>query len=149
MANMEDVKPPVQLSDRQIDIAKALVNNELNEKLTQLDFCKKHSLSSATLSKWNKDAIFSKYVMDLKGEVISQDEIQAYEIVKRHILARVNSNNPTEKDINLYLDNFQWVIKYMQQKEMEKLGINKNGKASNDARTLDEKRNVLLSRLKG
>lgn len=146
---MEEIKPPESLSERKIAIAKARVHNELNEGLNQEDFCRKYGLSTATLHKWMKEVDFTRYIQDLKGEVISSDELKAYEVVKRHILERVNSANPSEKDINLYLDNFDYVVKYQQQIAMEKLGINKTGEASTDNRTVEQKKQTLLSRLKG
>lgn len=146
---MDEVKAPDSLSERQIMIAKELVNNDLNEGLPQADFCRKHNLSTATLAKWNKDIDFSKYIQDLKGEVISSDELKAYEVVKRHILERVNSANPSDKDIQMYIDNFQYVVKYQQQKQMEKLGIDvKTGKSTNPV-DIEERKKSLLHRLKG
>lgn len=145
----EQVPAPEELSQRKKNIAVAYVNNELKEGLTVQEFCRKHGLSSATLTKWNKDVVFTKYIQNLKGEAISSDELKAYEVVKQKILERVNSANPTEKDIQLFLDNFDYVVKYQQQKAMEKLGINKAGETTSDMKTIDEKKNRLLKRLKG
>ncbi|WP_200411246.1 phBC6A51 family helix-turn-helix protein [Virgibacillus salexigens] len=146
--DMDAVPVPTGLTERQQNIAKAWVDNELNDGLTVQEFCRKNSLSSATLSKWNKDIDFSKYVQDLKGEVISSDEIRAYEVVKKHILERVNSANPSDKDIQMFTDHFQYVVKYEQHKAMEKLGIAPNGQPSRDNRTLQEKKEALFRRLK-
>lgn len=150
MANMKDVKPPEKLTERKVKVAKAWVNNELNERLPQSEFCKKYNLSTATLAKWKgEDIDFQNYVKALKGELISNDEVRAYQVAKQHIINRVNSDNPTEKEIQQFLEHFDYVVQYEKQKAMESLGINKYGEASNDARTLEQKRNVLLSRLKG
>lgn len=146
--DINEVEAPKELSTRQINIARAIVENELKEGLTQQDFCRKHSMSSATLAKWRKDVTFSGFVSDLKGEIISSSELQAYEVVKRHILQRVNSANPTDKDIQMFMENFDYVVKYEQQKAMEKLGINKQGENVSNTKSLAEKKAGLLQRLK-
>jgi hypothetical protein len=143
---MEAVPVPQSLSDRQIKVAKAWVQNEMNEGLNQSDFCRKLNLSTATLHKWLKDIAFSKYVQDLKGQVISEDEILAYHAVKRHILQRVQKQNPTDKDIQLFTENFEYVIRHEQQKAMEKLGITPEGK-QDDSRSIEDKKAALLQRL--
>ncbi|WP_163971816.1 phBC6A51 family helix-turn-helix protein [Oceanobacillus halotolerans] len=147
---INDVKVPPQLTERQAHIAREWVDNEMNTGLTINQFCSKHSLSSATFTKWkNTNIDFQTYCQALKGELISSDELRAYEVVKRHILERVNSANPTEKDINMFIENFDYVVKFQQAKAMQKLGINNKGEASTDTRTVEEKKASLLSRLKG
>ncbi|WP_010530919.1 phBC6A51 family helix-turn-helix protein [Lentibacillus jeotgali] len=147
MGGMMNIEPPEKLTERQVKIAKAWVQNGLNNRLPQGEFVKKFNMSTATLSKWLKNPDFSAYVQELKGELISSDELRAYDVVKKHILARVNSDNPTEKEINMYLEHFDYVVQYEKQKAMQRMGITEKGKPSDD-RTVEDKKASLLTRLK-
>lgn len=143
-----DVKPPEKLNDRQIKIAKAWMENEIGDRLPQSEFCKKHGLSTATLSKWKNENIhFQSYVQTLKGEAIPNDEVTAYHVIKRDILKRINSGNYTDAERDFYMNHFKHVIEYEKQKAMRELGINPDNPAGEDTRTVDEKKATLLSRL--
>ncbi len=144
-----EVKPPEQLNDRQITIAKEWVNNELNARLPQSEFCKNHNLSTATLAKLRKENIdFQNYVKALKGELISNDEVRAYQVAKQHIINRVNSDSPTEKEIQQFLEHFDYVVQYEKIKAMDALGINKAGESTSNNKSVEEKKTMLLNRLK-
>lgn len=147
MGDIKEIKPSEKLSHRQIKIAEAWVQNGLHERLSQEEFCRRYSLSTATLAKWkNINIDFQNYVNELKGSVITGDEITAFNVIKRDILKRINTGNYTDTEREFYMKHFKHVIDYENQKAMDKLGITASGELT--TKSVEQRKNILLQRLK-
>lgn len=144
---MEQVPVPDKLSQRQIMIAKAWTKEKHETGITVKDFCSKYNLSSATFYKWQDDLTFSKYLSDLSGEIITDDEREAYEKVKKKIMQLATQKNASVKEIQLFTDHFQYIVENEKRETMKKLGINPDAGNSADNRSIEDKKAILIGRL--
>ncbi|PAE06404.1 hypothetical protein CHI12_16650 [Terribacillus saccharophilus] len=146
---MNEVPVPAELKERQVTLAKAYVKDKHELGLGVTDFCSKYSVSTATWYKWLDNPKFERYINELQGNIISDSEKEAYHIVKKKIMQMATKKDASVKEIELFNQHFSYVIESEKREAMQKLGITPEGEKGNDTRTLAEKKNVLLSRLKG
>lgn len=146
---LDKIPVPEGLKERQIKVAKEyVIDKQTKEGFTIGDFCKDRNLSTATFYKWMEDYKFNSYIQNLQGEFITDDERQAYQVVKKKIMQRATSKNASLKEIELFLETFDYVVQDENHKALEKLGINPNKQNGNtDTRTVEQKKQALLNRL--
>ncbi|MGP4071303.1 phBC6A51 family helix-turn-helix protein [Piscibacillus sp. B03] len=145
---IEKIEPDSSLKERQIRLAKAFVKDTHELGLGVTDFTKKYNVSTKTWYEWLKNPKFERYINDLKGHIISDDEKEAYHIVKKKIMANATKRDASPKEIEQFLDTFEYVVQAEKMEAMKKLGINPDTNNSSDARTLEQKKLGLLDRLK-
>lgn len=148
MAEMNDVPIPEGLKERQIRLARAFSKDKHELGITIKDFTRKHSMSTATWYSWLENPVFEKYLNDLQGNVITDDERAVYHKVKKKIMAMATAKNAGVKEIELFNQHFSYVIEAEKRDAMQKLGINSTG-SNTDTRTVEQKKARLLQRLKG
>lgn len=141
---MDSVIVPVGLHERQIDLAKSYTYRKKYEGITISDFCSKGNVSSGTWYAWVKLKAFQHYLDMLNGAVTETNEMEAYEVVKQRVLELATEKNADIKAINLYTEFFKEVVDYQRMKARQALGLS----GGVDGRTIKEKRDTLLSRLK-
>lgn len=137
-----------KLSKRQVDIAKAYTIEKMKEKFTINGFCKDFNNSSKTWYEWIEITEFSSYLTALSNAIIPDDARMALKQLKKHLLKIPYKQNPTPKEIEMFMDVFSYVVEADKREQMEKLGLNKKLTDKVDNRTLEEKCNSLLQRLR-
>lgn len=147
--DLNEVTVPGELNERQVTLAKAYVKDKHELGVGVSDFCSKYSVSTATWYKWLDNPKFDRYINNLQGNIISDSEKEAYHIVKKKIMQMATKKDASVKEIELFNQHFSYVIEAEKRKAMKELGLTPEGEKGNANRTLAEKKNVLLSRLKG
>ncbi|QPC47363.1 phBC6A51 family helix-turn-helix protein [Mangrovibacillus cuniculi] len=142
------IKPPASLSVQQVELAKKFVKAKMLEGFTVGGFCKENRLSTSTWYEWQESADFKKYMDEVQSAVIPSDERDAFQAMKKHILKLAYLQNPTPKQVELFMDTFEYVAEADKKERMKALGISDEAKGS-DEKTIEEKRKRLLTRLKG
>jgi hypothetical protein len=144
----KEIAEPSSLSAEQINLAKAYVMEKHEKGISITEFLSKQGKSTKTWYEWiNQNEVFSSYLTALGGSIISDDEREAYQIVKKKIMANATKNNATTKDIDLFLSNFAYVVEAEKQERMKQLGI----QPAHEKRTetsVEERKASLLSRLR-
>ncbi|WP_369355885.1 phBC6A51 family helix-turn-helix protein [Lysinibacillus capsici] len=150
---MEDrfnsVPAPPNLSPEQIRLAKLYVKERHETRITVGAFCSKYKKSTATFTEWKKQPEFAGYLVSLGGSLVSEDSWATYEVVKRKIEAMATAEKAGVKEIQLYLQTFDHIVQADRQRHMEALGINDKGINTTNTKTVEERKAVLLTRLKG
>lgn len=142
------IKKPDSISDRDAGLAKAFAKGKMMEGFTVGSFCKEHSVSTKTWYELLADNDFKAYLSQIQAVLIPDDERQAYEAMKKHLLKIPYLQNPTPKQIEIFMDVFSYVVEADKRDRMDALGIADGNKPVNE-KTVDEKKAILLSRLKG
>ncbi|VVM35293.1 phBC6A51 family helix-turn-helix protein [Terribacillus sp. AE2B 122] len=145
--DLNKVPVPAELKERQVTLAKAYVKDKHELGLGVSDFCSNYSVSTATWYKWLDNPRFEGYINNLQGNIISDSEKEAYHIVKKKIMQMATKKDASVKEIDLFLDTFAYVVEAEKRKAMQELGITPEGDKGNDTRTIDQKKNALISRL--
>lgn len=145
---LDSVEVPKGLSTRQIQIAKHYTIEKMKQGFTINAFCKEFSVSTKSWYEWINEPSFNEYLTALSNAVIPDDEAEAYQQMKKHILRIAYKQNPTPKEIELFMSVFSYHAEADKRYQMEKLGLNKEQSGKVDNRTIEERRNVLLSRLR-
>ncbi|MFS0637897.1 phBC6A51 family helix-turn-helix protein [Mesobacillus foraminis] len=146
---MKEIKAPASLNDEQIRLAKAFTAERHQTGISISDFCTKQGISTATWYKWKEDVIFSSYLTALGGTIISDDEREAYQIVKKKIMTEATKANAGVREIQLFLDNFSYIVEAEKQERMKELGIQPEYMKNEKQLSVEEKKASLLQRLKG
>ena len=144
---LDAIKKPDGISDRYAGIAKDYVRAKMMDGFTIGTFCKGHNLSTKTWYDLLEKDEFKAYISQLQAVLIPDDERQAYEQMKKHLLKIPYMQKPTSKDIELFLSVFSYVVEADKQERMQALGIS-DGKKSVDTRTVEERKASLFERLK-
>jgi cysteine synthase len=144
----KEIPVPKGLTERQIYLAKAFVKERHETGISIADFCKNHGISLKTWYEWLKDDVFESYLTALGGSIISDDERQAYQQVKKKIMQMATKQNASVREIELFLNTFSYVVEAEKQERMKELGIVPAHEKANE-KTLEEKKAILVSRLKG
>ncbi|OIJ12964.1 hypothetical protein BKP35_10415 [Anaerobacillus arseniciselenatis] len=146
---LETITVPQKLSEQQVKLARQYVKASMQEGFTVAEFCKSNSISTASWYSWmNDEPAFKHYLNQLQDAVIPSDEKLAFQKIKQHILKIAEKQNPSIKEIELFTDTFSYVVEADKRERLEALGISEKGSPnSNDFRTLEERKNALLSRL--
>lgn len=147
-ALLDAIAVPFSVSEKQAHIAKKLVAERVLGDFNVQDFCKNNALSTKTYYVWFENEGFASYVNQLQDAVIPADEREAYQKIKKHILKIADKPNPSLKEIEVFTSTFQYVVDADQRERAEALGLSENKKPLS-AQSLDDKKSLLLSRLKG
>ncbi len=143
---IDNIPIPMTVNDKQAQLASKYVKANVEGNLNIQDFCKENNLSTKTLYKWLENPDFQWYLDEVQDVVIPDDERQAYQRIKKHILKISEKQNPNIKDIQLFLNTFSYVVEADKRERMQALGISDNNKPLT-AQTLEDKKAGLLQRL--
>lgn len=150
---MEDrfksVPAPASLSPEQIRLAKLYIKERHETRITVGEFCSKYKKSTATWMEWKKLPNFAGYLVSLGGSLVSEDSWKTYDIVRKKIEAMATAEKAGIKEIQLYLSVNDHIVQADRQRQMEALGINDKGINTTNTKTVEERKAVLLTRLKG
>jgi len=144
MDKINEIAPPPTLSENMVKFAKSYVKLRIVDGLSVGDICKTLGVSTKTFYSWKEIEAFNSYLKALEASLVSEDEIEAYNNVRRHILKLVSRENPSERHLELFLKHFQHVVEAENRKRMDKLGINNT---TSEFVSVEERKRRLLSRL--
>lgn len=145
---IEAIAVPYSVSEKQAEIAKKIVKARLEGNLIVQDFCSANGISSKSYYKYFENEDFASYVNQLQDAVIPTDEREAWQKVKKQILKLADKPNLSIKELDVFMDVFSYVIESDKRERSEALGLTETKKPLT-AQTLDDKKAVLLTRLKG
>ena len=135
-------------SIQQIEIAKAYSKAQMKEGFTIEGFCKDQHISTKTFYKYKENPAFTKYLGDLVTSLAPEDEMQAYEKMKQHVLKFADKEKPTLPEMKLFFDQFDYLREADRQKQMEKLGLNKSlSDSSVPEVSIEERKTILFAKL--
>lgn len=149
-ADLLKVEVPSGLDDKQAERARMYVEGTVIKGMVQKDFCTAYGISSATLhsERHLKNPLWNKYVHALTQEVVGGDDISDHLFIAEKIKNDAMKPNAGKQEYEMYLKAWGFMFDIMkQQKELEYKYDNKTGNI--DTRTVDEKKQTLLHRLKG
>lgn len=146
--NKKEIPVPASLSAEQVNLAKAWIKEKHETGIPINDFLSKHSKSTATWYRWKEDEVFESYLKALGGAIVSDDEREAYQIVKKKIMAMATKSTASVKEIELYLNTFSYVVEAEKQERMRELGIVPAHEKARSEKTVEDRKASLLSRLK-
>lgn len=144
MGKINEIPAPPSLSENMVSFAKKYVKLRIVDGLSVGDICKTLGVSTKTFYSWKEIEAFNSYLKALEASLVSEDEIEAYNNVRRHILKLVSRENPSERHLELFLKHFQHVVEAENRKRMDKLGINNT---TSEFVSVEERKRRLLSRL--
>lgn len=145
---MDSIPVPYSVNTQQAELAKKIVAERMMNTFNVQDFCKDNGISTKTYYVWFENEDFALYVNQLQDAVIPADEKSAYEKIKKHILKIAEKQNPSIKEIELFTETFSYVVDADKRERAEALGLSETRKPLS-AQSLDDKKSVLLARLKG
>jgi hypothetical protein len=145
----KNVPVPSSLSAEQVRLAKSFVLERHQSGISVIDFLAKNNKSSKTWYAWLKDEVFASYITAMGGTIISEDEREAYQIVKQKIMQNATKQNASVKEIELYLNTFSYVVESEKQERMKELGIQPAHEKVRNEKTVDQRKAILLGRLTG
>ncbi len=125
MDKLTEIPVPPTLSENMVSFAKKYVKLRIVDGLAIGEICKTLGVSTKTLYSWQENETFNSYLKKLEASFVTDDEIEAYAKVRKHILKMVSKENPTDKHVEMFLRHFPHVVEAENQKRMDKLGINK------------------------
>lgn len=145
---MKEIKAPASLSEEQIRLAKAYVTERHQAGISVADFCSKQGISSATWysEQYMKNPVFESYLTALGGSIISNDEREAYAIVKKKIMNEATKANAGVKEFQIFLNTFSYIVEEERQERIRELGIVPEHEKQQQ-KTIEEKKAILLKRL--
>lgn len=130
------------LSAKQKQAAKNYASAKMGEGFTVQAFCSDNSISTRTWYDWLEEDGFISHLSKVQNELIPEDEKQAYEAMKKHILRLAYKTNPSPKEVELFMDTFSYLAEADKQKHQVAQKL-----ASSDTRSFEEKKASLLLRL--
>lgn len=144
---IESIPVPTSLTQKQVTIAQNYAKAKM-EGTSITQFCTDNGISTKSYYAWvNDNDDFKKYLHDVQSATIPDDERQAFQQLKKHLLKIPYKSNPTPKEIELFMDVFKYVAEADKQERMQELGISNISKPHAE-KTVDERKKALLSRLK-
>ncbi|MCA0992974.1 phBC6A51 family helix-turn-helix protein [Guptibacillus hwajinpoensis] len=147
---IDAISVPDKLTERQVTLAKQFVRSKMQEGFTVSEFCSSNSLSSKTWYSWMENPDFSNYVEEIQGAIIPDDERAAYQELKRKIMGiPYKKSDLTVKEYELFLATFPYLAEEDRRKNMEQRGLTDEKGKGTDSSNSHEKRNALLTKLKG
>jgi cysteine synthase len=144
----KEIPVPNKLTEQQVNLAKAFVKERHETGISVADFCRNHGISTKTWYEWMKDEVFESYLKALGGSIITDDEREAYQQVKKKIMQMATKPTASVREIELFLNTFSYVVEAEKQERMKELGIVPAHEKANE-KTIEEKKAILISRLKG
>lgn len=141
---------PQGLDSKQVERAKLFVEGTVIKGLTQTEFFKQYGISSGTIhnERHLKNPLWNKYVHNLTKEVIDGDDISDHLYIAEKIKNEAMKPNAGKQEYEMYLKAWGFMFDIMKQQKEKELGY-VSGTGSLDTRTVEEKKQSLLSRLKG
>ena len=140
------VPVPQNLSADMVKVAKQYVQMRIVDGLSIGDICKRISISTKTFYKFQENDSFKDYLHALESSIVSEDEIDAYNSVRKYILKKVSGANPTDKHVEMFLTHFKFVVDSENHKRMSELGIS-NGSTTTEFISVEERKKRILERL--
>ncbi|BDG37240.1 phBC6A51 family helix-turn-helix protein [Saccharococcus caldoxylosilyticus] len=149
--NFKKVEVPASLSEKQVKIAQAYAKGQFLDNFTIADFCKEQGISTKTFysDEYKGNPVFMDYVTKLINSIVPQEELEAYKQMKKHVLKLAYKENPSVKEILLFFDALNYLKELDQRQQMERLGLLNTHNTTGSNKTLDEKKAILVGRLKG
>jgi cysteine synthase len=144
----KEVPVPKGVTEQQVRLAKAFVQERYETGISIADFCRNNGISTKTWYEWMKDEVFESYLKALGGSIISDDERQAYQQVKKKIMEMATKPTASVREIELFLNTFSYIVDAEKQERMKELGIVPAHEKASE-KTIEEKKMILLQRLKG
>lgn len=145
----KEIPVPASLSSEQVNLAKAFVMERHQTGISISDFLSKHSKSTKSWYEWLKQPEFESYLKALGGTIVSDDERQAYQIVKKKIMQMATKQSASVKEVELFLSTFSYVVESEKQERMKELGIVPAHEKTPTGKTVEDRKALLLQRLKG
>jgi hypothetical protein len=139
---------PSGLTEEQIRLAQAFVHERHTSGISIADFLSNHGKSTKTWYKWLEDEVFESYLKALGGTVVSEDEREAFQIVKKKIMSMATKQSASVKEVELFLSTFSYVVEAEKQERMKELGIVPAHEKARTENTVEDRKASLLSRLK-
>jgi hypothetical protein len=100
MENKKEIPVPSSLSAEQVNLAKAFAKEKHETGISVADFLSKHGKSTKTWYSWiNNNPVFESYLKALGGAVVSDDEREAYQIVKKKIMSMGTKQSASVKEV--------------------------------------------------
>ncbi|XRD24529.1 phBC6A51 family helix-turn-helix protein [Lysinibacillus fusiformis] len=146
MDKLTEIPVPPTLSENMVSFAKKYVKLRIVDGLAIGEICKKLGTSTKTLYSWQENEAFNSYLKTLEASYVNEDEIEAYNHVRKHILKMVSKENPSDRHVDMFIKHFSHVVEAENHKRMHRLGINTNATSSN-FKTVEERKASLLGRL--
>jgi hypothetical protein len=147
--NKKEIPVPSKLSEEQVNLAKAYVMERHTSGISISDFLSKHGKSTKTWYEWQKDEVFESYLKALGGTIISDDEREAFQVVKKKIMAMATKNSASVKEVELFLNTFSYVVEAEKQERMKELGIQPAHEKASSEKTVEDRKASLIGRLTG
>jgi hypothetical protein len=144
---LDSIEVPYSLSEQQATLAKKLVKARMLDGFSIQSFCGENGISTKTYYAWHDIPDFTYYLNQVSDCIIPADEKDAFQKIKKHILKIADKQSPSIKEIELFTDTFSYVVENDKRERMEALGISDGNNKPNTSKSLEEKRNSLLSRL--
>ncbi|WP_404347486.1 hypothetical protein LG311_17835 [Sutcliffiella horikoshii] len=148
MAIKKEIPIPSGLSEEQVRLAKAYVLERHTSGISISDFLSKHSKSTATWYKWLENEVFESYLKALGGTIVSDDEREAYTIVKKKIMQMATKQSASVKEVELFLSTFAHIVESDKIERMKELGLELPHEKAVSVKSIDERKASLLSRLR-
>lgn len=146
----KEIPVPSSLSSEQVNLAKAFVKERHEMGINIADFLSKHGKSSRTWYAWiNENPVFESYLKALGGAIVSDDEREAYQVVKQKIMQMATKQSASVKEVELFLNTFSYVVEAEKQERMKELGIVPAHEKARTETTVEDRKALLLKRLKG
>lgn len=150
----QKVPVPSSLNAKQTKIAQAYATEQMKSDFTIADFCSRQSISTKTFygDNYKGNPIFMKYVDALLHEAIPDDEMVAFRKMKRHLLKLAEKENPTTKEIQMFMDSFDYLREADKRQQMDRLGLTPNQTTSGSfgidtTLTTEQRKKNLMDRL--
>lgn len=146
---IHDIEVPYGVTGEMVAVAKYYVTNKLKDGFTKEKMFKHFSMSSKTYYKWMENKDYKKYINEMEHILLPQDELEAVQKMKKKVMAFADKQSVSSAELKLFMDVFGYVVEADNRIQAEKLGISKDGNGSSTPKSVEEKKNLLLERLKG
>lgn len=138
---------PSGVSEKQARLAKAFVKAKMLEGFTVSNFCSENNISSKSWYEWMEKPEFKRYLNEVSSAVIPDDEREAFQALKKHLLKIPYMQSPTPKQIEMFLSVFEYVQEADKVDRMKALGIDNQQTSNITGQSLEDRKRILLSRL--
>ncbi|TYS87504.1 phBC6A51 family helix-turn-helix protein [Rossellomorea aquimaris] len=147
--SIHDIEVPYGVTGEQVAVAKFYVTNKLKNGFTKEKMFKHFSMSSKTFYKWMENEAYQKYINEMAHILLPEDELQAVQKMKKKVMAFADKQSVSSAEMKMFMDVFGYVVEADNRIQAQKLGISKDGTGTSAPKSVDEKKQLLLQRLKG
>lgn len=148
--SVHGVPVPVGIDEKMVSVAKYYVTNKLKDGFTMQKMFTHFSMAGKTFYSWLEKPEYQKYIDELMKVIIPDDELQAVRKFRKKVMAFADKQNLSSAEMKLFQDLFAPIIQADIKMQMEKLGLDTDKQStSSSAKTLEEKKAIILQRLKG